>query len=353
MKRIIVIILLAICNIGYADKWEWNFYEGTQNGSDYIIEIIFDQDRNIYGELRLYHPSGYLLYGPVQVLGRSDELISSSHGNSERNPIMQYGDTPTGVYNSYLKSSLDIFPTYGIPYSEVISASGMKTFGSQGLVVLDAVSGDALKAKEQSNRFGLMIHAGDLYNEQLRPTSGCVRMFPRDMANMFYMLIALSEFYNYNGKVEIINGVVDIKVRNDVKYSDDNIPDNQSNDKYQNHPDQDIKEEVKECVNYCISLIQDLDCDYYKEFVSPESNIETLYDYGKSYGSSMYDYHGSPNAGYLNKVYTGKDRKNKNNNAQGNNNDSGWDNSTKTNSENNEINDNDDYHIPPPLEIYG
>lgn len=98
-------------------------------------------------------------------LGISDNAQAIAHHNPARNPLLPFGDTPTGVY-----------------MGTVIPPGDVDGYGVNRRIFLTPVSGDGVKAESApNNRSGLLIHGGKLnpvytWWDGLRPTYGCVRV---------------------------------------------------------------------------------------------------------------------------------------------------------------------------------
>lgn len=148
----------------------------------YYIQVRLHPDRDRVGTLTVYY-KGFMVAGPFSVLGRSNDGLARKHGNSTRDPLLPYGDTPTGWYRAGLRSTDAYSQTYGKEYSGVKNGY---SFGNEGLVVLDPYSGQALQAKRPPNgRVGILAHAGSLSRDGgLRPTAGCLRLSPSDMQTL-------------------------------------------------------------------------------------------------------------------------------------------------------------------------
>lgn len=144
------------------------------------INIRLFRDRAKYGILTAWR--GDLMTGPVRCLGKADNLAAKRKGNPDRNPLKQYGDTPTGTYTGTLG-------TAHLPAS---------TYGPHPVIMLTPKSGDALKAHMEGGRRGLWIHGGDARNGELRPTFGCIRV---DNATQKTLTNALTEV---GGECEVV-----------------------------------------------------------------------------------------------------------------------------------------------------
>lgn len=127
------------------------------------IDVQLPADRTKYGRLQLLDSTGAVVAGPFDAYGKADNLAAAARGNPTRDPTQSYGDTPTGNYRGYVND---------LPRTPKNDA----TYGPQGVITLDPVSGQALTAK-QNGRFGLLIHGGaPSAAGKLRPTFGCIRV---------------------------------------------------------------------------------------------------------------------------------------------------------------------------------
>jgi hypothetical protein len=136
------------------------------------IQIALSKDRSILGNLQVFDDAGVVVLGPVDCLGQADQGDAHAHNNPTRDTTRQYGNTPTGGY----------------AIAQLVTHSGgetdLHTYGSYPSILLDPLSGDALKAK-QNGRSGLMIHGGAPgLNGRLRPTHGCVRLSESDQRDL-------------------------------------------------------------------------------------------------------------------------------------------------------------------------
>lgn len=138
-----------------------------------MIKVDLLRDRTKVGRLTLISNEGIPLCGPFPALGLADNAAASAHHNHHRDPVLPFGDTPTGGYKfSIINTPLTPKHSYG-PY---------------GAISLDPISGDALSA-EQHGRSGLLIHSGDPgANGNLRPTHGCIRLFDADLKTLLQAL---------------------------------------------------------------------------------------------------------------------------------------------------------------------
>jgi len=141
------------------------------------IAVQLHKDRTLSGILQILDLSGGFILGPFTCLGKADGGDAKLHGNPERNPVLPFGDTPTGKYNVV----------------QLVSHSGgesdLHTYGSFPSVLLDPISGDALKAKK-NGRAGLMIHGGGpSASGRLRPTHGCIRLSEANQRDLVSLVV--------------------------------------------------------------------------------------------------------------------------------------------------------------------
>jgi hypothetical protein len=127
--------------------------------------VEFGPDRDCCGVLTLFDEIGTRICGPFPVAGRSSDAVAVAGKNPTRNPLLRYGDTPTGGYmlRRLLKSGRHTpFPT--------------NEFGPYGIAVIEGIAGDAACA-EANGRFHFLITGGRLSRRgQLRSTSGGLRL---------------------------------------------------------------------------------------------------------------------------------------------------------------------------------
>lgn len=122
--------------------------------------------------------TGLPIYGPVPVLGRAARDTAKARGNPSGNPLLGYGDTPTGGYR-----------VVNIVANGAGTTRPISQYGQSGSLVLDPQSGEAKDAKK-NGRTGLLIHAGRhafssvVGPESLKPTNGCVRMLDWQLAQL-------------------------------------------------------------------------------------------------------------------------------------------------------------------------
>jgi hypothetical protein len=117
-------------------------------------------------------------------LAIADRGAAAQHGNPTSDPLLQYGNTPIGVYSLTL-----------IPASD---PSNFHAYGPNKRWLLTPISGDGVKAEGAPGmRAGLLIHGGDLNSayvqwKGLRPTYGCIRMSDGDIAKTVQLYESLN-----------------------------------------------------------------------------------------------------------------------------------------------------------------
>src|SRR5437016_1174155 len=110
--------------------------------SKIIVQLTVD--RTVGGFLLLFDSTGNQIGDGLSVLGKAANNDASDHGNPLADPKFLYGDTPYGVYN-FIEIT-DFVPPYDNNHS----------YGANGVIKLDPVSGDALIAK-RNGRTGILI----------------------------------------------------------------------------------------------------------------------------------------------------------------------------------------------------
>jgi GH24 family phage-related lysozyme (muramidase) len=135
--------------------------------------VILPENRDFEGVLRLEEQNGRLVAGPFAVCGRADGEVAGRHGNSSRQALLPFGDTPLGRYRI-----AGILPT------------GRRTnlpaerFGPYGVVVLQPAAGEAALA-DANGRFCIVIQGGKLGpGRRLRPTNGSLRLADKDQKKL-------------------------------------------------------------------------------------------------------------------------------------------------------------------------
>jgi hypothetical protein len=128
-----------------------------------IVELSANRDR--CGGISLISPAGRKIRGPFPVAARASDNLALANGNPQRDPLLRFGDTPTGSYviRRIVKSG------QGTKFSA-------SRFGPHGLIVMEPVSGDAACA-DANGRFHFLIIGGDLApDKKLRSTAGSLRL---------------------------------------------------------------------------------------------------------------------------------------------------------------------------------
>jgi hypothetical protein len=143
------------------------------------IRIAFGPDRDRCGLLTLLDDQDRVVCGPFPVAGRSADKLAARHGNPTRNPLLRYGDTPEGTYR-----------VTGFVDTEAQTTLDSDDCGPHGVIVIEAVAGDAALA-EANGRYRLLIEGGEGGpGGTLRSTAGSLRLHDRDQATL---LAALKE----------------------------------------------------------------------------------------------------------------------------------------------------------------
>lgn len=133
----------------------------------YFLNVTLSKDRDKVGAYAF--SNGLVNLRAGSVLGRSDNAAAKLHHNPTRDPLLPFGDIPTGSYIATVIPASTDHHAYG-PYARFY---------------FTAREGNAVKA----NRSGLEGHGGDLnplYKQWggLRPTNGCLRFFNEDIRYM-------------------------------------------------------------------------------------------------------------------------------------------------------------------------
>ena len=136
------------------------------------------RNRNIPGELVALDDDGNVIHR-CPCLGKADNAKAAEMGNPTRNPLLPFGDTPTGLYRL----------TKAGPWSPA------STYGVHPVVVMNPISGDALRAA--STRSGIWLHGGapgrNSATAFLRPTHGCLRVADDDMRQIWLLAATFGE----------------------------------------------------------------------------------------------------------------------------------------------------------------
>jgi len=157
------------------------------------LVILLGRDRDRCGAAALYSSKGQRLCGPFDISSRSSDNWAAANGNPSRNPLFRVGDAPTGEYRvrEILRSGR------GTAFDRV-------QFGPNGVVVLDATSGDAALA-EANGRFHTLIVGGEeTAKGELRSTAGSFRLSDR---NLKVLIAALRKLPSVSCTVEETDGV--------------------------------------------------------------------------------------------------------------------------------------------------
>ena len=145
-----------------------------------VVELPFDRDR--LGLITLLGADGRALCGPFPVGARASDALASANGNPRRDPLLRYGDTPTGgfrVLALFKSGGGTLFPA--------------RQFGPNGLVVLEPTSGAAALA-EANGRFHFAIRGGPLARTgELVSTAGSLRLADRHQRALVSALRKLGE----------------------------------------------------------------------------------------------------------------------------------------------------------------
>lgn len=152
------------------------------------LSVKLPRDRDRCGTLTLYDASGRRICGPFAVAGRASDTLAAANGNVPRNPLLRFGDTPSGSYRvrEVLSSGK------GTPFDPA-------QFGPHGIVVLEGVSGDAALA-EANGRFHVLIVGGRRSGHgSLRSTAGSLRLSDEHQKSL---IAALRKLHEVNCKVE-------------------------------------------------------------------------------------------------------------------------------------------------------
>jgi hypothetical protein len=129
------------------------------------LSVKLPRDRDRCGTLTLYDGRARRICGPFAVAGRASDTLAAANGNTLRNPLLRFGDTPSGSYR--------VREILGSGRGTLFDAA---QFGPHGIVALEGVSGDAALA-EANGRFHILIVGGKRSSEgNLRSTAGSLRL---------------------------------------------------------------------------------------------------------------------------------------------------------------------------------
>ncbi len=116
---------------------------------------------------------GSLIAGPFPAFGKADGGTAAANGNPTRSSVLPLGDTPTRGYT-----------VPGLEATGGGTSRSNHSYGPNGAIRLNPVSGDAATAAGLGRQY-LLIHGGDLNPVgRLRPTNGCVRLSNADMLSL-------------------------------------------------------------------------------------------------------------------------------------------------------------------------
>jgi hypothetical protein len=143
----------------------------------FILTIVLPTERGSCGSLSLAKEDGEILLSAIAVAGRASSALAKARGNAARDPILPYGDTPTGTYR-----------WGGVYASGDGTALPARHYGPHGIVMLTPVSGQGLLA-QSAGRQSLLIHGGPLGPQgRLRSTAGALRLANEDMQALLALL---------------------------------------------------------------------------------------------------------------------------------------------------------------------
>jgi len=144
-----------------------------------IIELLPNRDR--CGGISLVNAAGQKVCGPYPVACRSSDNLAVANDNPRRDPLLRFGDTPTGGYlvRRILKSGKG-------------TAFPAARFGPHGVIVIEPVSGDAACA-DANGRFHFLIIGGEPSSgNKLRSTAGSPRLRNDHMRRLIKALASCS-----------------------------------------------------------------------------------------------------------------------------------------------------------------
>ena len=142
-----------------------------------ILRVTLPRNRNIPGELVALDDDGQVIHR-CPVLGKADNAKAAEMGNPTRNPLLRFGDTPTGLWCCEKRGPEAPASTYGV----------------HSVIVMIPISGDALRA---STRSGIWLHGGapgrNSATAFLRRTHGCLRVADDDMRQIWRLSATFGE----------------------------------------------------------------------------------------------------------------------------------------------------------------
>lgn len=137
------------------------------------LTIGLPTSRSSCGTLTLAREEGEVLIDGAPVAGLASSKLATKNENENRDPILSYGNAPTGTYR--------LSGTYASGDGTRLPA---RQYGPHGVIALTPVSGQGLLAAG-AGRGELLIHGGPLGpNDTLRSTAGSLRLANADMLTL-------------------------------------------------------------------------------------------------------------------------------------------------------------------------
>lgn len=137
------------------------------------IRIELTADRNRTGRLWGYDDNGRTVLDGIPISARAAESIAAQNGNPTCEPVLPYGDPPTGEYK-----------VSGVTATGPGTKFRADLYGAGGAVVLLPIGGEAALA-DACGRFQILIHGGrPAADGRLRVSSGHFRVFDQDLATL-------------------------------------------------------------------------------------------------------------------------------------------------------------------------
>ncbi len=154
-----------------------------------MIRLIakLPKDRTQLGTISAYVDGEHR--GQWPCYGKADNAMAAAKGNPSRNPLKQFGDTPTGTWKMIMGAK----------------QSNTNTYGVHPVIMLNPTGGQALNSYSPDNRrSGIWIHGGSPNRAGgLRPTNGCIRVADEDMVAI-HALHPSTVCGQYIGELEVI-----------------------------------------------------------------------------------------------------------------------------------------------------
>ena len=119
-----------------------------------LIRVELTPDRDRCGSLALFDAQGELITGPFPVAARTTDQLAHSRHNRRRDPLLRFGDTPTGLFQI-------------APVTVDEKRYPAAEFGRHGLIPLLPTAGDAAYA-DANGRYGFAIFGGPPAAETVR-----------------------------------------------------------------------------------------------------------------------------------------------------------------------------------------